>query len=78
MLSGKDYNRNWLLDEAFSEVLERLFEEQYIPEVPKILVRFAKSPPGTVDVDDLLSDAIVKAYIEHYNQQFKTANDDDG
>ena len=34
-----------------------------------MLVRFVESPPGTVDVDDLLSDATVKAYIEHYNQQ---------
>ena len=31
LLSGKHYNRNWLLHEAFSEALERLFEEQYIP-----------------------------------------------
>ena len=69
LLSGKHYNRNWLLHEAFSEALERLFEEQYIPEVPEMLVRFTESPPGTVDVDDLLSDATVKAYIEHYNQQ---------
>ena len=74
MLSGKHYNRNWLVHEAFSEALEvRLFEKQYMPEVPKILVRFAESPPGTVDVDDLLSDATVKAYIEHYNQQLNNA-----
>jgi hypothetical protein len=70
LLSGKHYNRNWLLHEAFSEALERLFEEQYIPEVPEMLVKFAESPPGTVDVENLLSNATVKAYIEHYNQQF--------
>ncbi|CAB4039093.1 Hypothetical predicted protein [Paramuricea clavata] len=68
LLSGKHYNRNWLLHEAFSEALERLFEEQYIPEVPKMLVKFAESPPGTVDVEDLLFNATVKAYLEHYNQ----------
>ena len=69
LLSGK-HNRNWLLHEALSEALERLFEEQYIPEVPEMLVKFAENPPGTVNVEDLLSDASIKAYIEQYNQQF--------
>ena len=64
LLSDKHYNRNLLL-EAFSEALERLFEEQYIPEVPEMLLRIAESPPGTVDVDDLPSDATVKPYMEH-------------
>ena len=59
LLSDK-HNRN-LLYEAFSEALERLFEEQYIPEAAEMLVRFAESPPGTVNVDDLPSDVTVKA-----------------
>ena len=35
-----------------------------------MLVKFTESPPGTVDVEDLLLNATVKVYIEHYNQQF--------
>jgi hypothetical protein len=63
------YNRNWLLHEAFSEALERLFQEQYVPEIPASLVQFAEYPPGTIEIEDLLADVTIKAYIEHYNQQ---------
>ena len=71
LLSGKHYKRNWLLHKSFSEALERLFQEQYIPEVPEMLVNFSECPSGTVDIEDLLCDASVKAYTEHYNQQFQ-------
>ncbi|CAB4041558.1 Hypothetical predicted protein, partial [Paramuricea clavata] len=44
-----------------------------------MLVKFAKSPPGTVDVEDLLFNATVKAYLEHYNQEFdKCLNGESG
>ena len=35
------------------------------------LVNFFESPPRTVAVEDLLSGASIKAYIECYNQQFE-------
>ena len=35
LLSG-NYNRCWLLCESFSEALIRLFQEQYLPEIPEI------------------------------------------
>ena len=41
----------------FSEALERLFEEQYIPEVPEMLVKFVESLLGINDINHLLSDA---------------------
>jgi predicted oxidoreductase (fatty acid repression mutant protein) len=69
LLSGKHYNCNWLLHEAFSEALERLFQEQYVPEIPASLVQFAEYPPGTIEIEDQLADVTIKAYIEHYNQQ---------
>ena len=43
LLSGKHYNCCWLLHESFSEALIRLFQ-------------FAKHPPGTVDIEELLAD----------------------
>ncbi|CAB4015941.1 Hypothetical predicted protein, partial [Paramuricea clavata] len=35
VMSGKHYNRCWLVHEAFSEALERLFVKQYLPTMPK-------------------------------------------
>ena len=59
----------WLLHEAFSEALQRLFQEHYIPEVPESLLQFAENPPGTAEIENLLADESIKTYIEYYNQQ---------
>ena len=71
VLSGKHYNRCWLLHESFSEALIRLFQEQYVPEIPDSLINFAKHPPGTVDIEELLADPSIQAYLKYYMQQVK-------
>ena len=71
VLSGKHYNRCWLLHESFSEALIRLFQEQYVPEIPDSLINFAKHPPGTVDIEELLADPSIQAYLKYYVQQVK-------
>ena len=70
VLSGK-HNRCWLLHESFSEALIRLFQEQYVPEIPNSLINFAKHPPGTVDTEELLADPSIQAYLKYYVQQVK-------
>ena len=71
LLSEKHYNRCWLLHESFSEPLIRLFQEQYVPEIPDSLINFAKHPPGTVDIEELLADPSIQAYLKYYVQQVK-------
>ena len=71
LLSGKHYNRSWLLHESFTEALIRFFQEQYVPEIPDSLINFAKHPPGTVDIEELLADPSIQAYLKYYVQQVK-------
>ena len=54
LISGKD-NHCWLLHESFSEALERLFLQQYIPEVPAMIQEFAQEQPALSDVSPLLN-----------------------
>ena len=68
----KNYNSCWPLHQAFSEpALIRLFQKQYVPEIPDSLVNFAKHPPGTVDIEELLADPSIQAHLKYYVQQVK-------
>ena len=71
LLSGKHYNCCWLLHESFSEALIRLFQGQYVPVISDSLINFAKHPPGTVDIEELLADASIQAYLKYYLPQVK-------
>ena len=71
LLSGKYYNCCWLLHESFSEALFRLFQEQYVPEIPDSLINFGKHPPGTVDIEELLADPSIQAYLKYFVQHVK-------
>ena len=71
VLSGKYYNHCWLLHESFSEALIRLFQEQYVPEIPDSLMNFVKHQPGTVNIEELLADPSIQAYVKYYVQQVK-------
>ena len=55
LISVKRYNRCWLLHESFSEALERLFLQQYIPEVPAMIQEFAQEQSALSDVSPLLN-----------------------
>ena len=34
VISGKNYNRCWLVHEAFAEAVERLFLDIFLPDMP--------------------------------------------
>ena len=69
LMSGKHYNRCWLLHEAFAEALERLFLQQYVPEIPAIIEEFARDQPAFTDVSPLLKDKLVSEYEVFYNEK---------
>ena len=70
LLSGK-HNSCRLLHESFSEALIGLFQEQYVPEIPDSLINFAKHPPSIVDIEELLADPSIQAYLKYYVRQVK-------
>ena len=69
VMSGKHYNRCWLVHEAFSEALERLFIEQYLPNIPEKVGEFAQGFPESMSLRNILSDDIVKEYANQYQTQ---------
>ena len=66
VIRGKHYNRCWLVHEAFSEALERLFLARFLPNIPEVANEFAQSPPGSRKVQDILSEENVASYIDSY------------
>ena len=61
----------YYMHKSFSEALMRLFQEQYVPEIPDSLINFAKLPLGTVHIEELLADPSVQAYLKYYVQHIK-------
>lgn len=68
VISGKQYNRCWAIHEAFSEALERLFMEAYIPEVAGSLQDFARHQPGARDIISFLDEPDLCAYVRKYEE----------
>ncbi len=65
VMSGKHYNRCCLVHEAFSEALERLFVEQYLPTMPKKVEECAQSNPAqATSLTNILNDDTVKEYVD--------------
>ena len=75
LISGKHYNRCWLVHEAFSEALERLFVQEYLPDVPRIIQEFALDQPSYSDISPLLEDTSVAEYGKFYEEQKKKCLD---
>ena len=70
VMSGKHYNRCWLVREAFSEALERLFIEQYLPTIPEKVEEFAQSDPTQeTSLTNILNDDTVKEYVKQCQTQ---------
>ncbi|CAB4005046.1 Hypothetical predicted protein [Paramuricea clavata] len=64
LMSGKHYNRCWLVHEAFSEALERLFIEQCLPTIPEKVEEFAQSDHAQeTSLTNILNDDTVKEYV---------------
>ena len=79
VISGKNYDRCWLAHEAFSEALERLFQERFLPSIPENVTEFAQCPPGTSNVQQILDDENVAKYVVSYEtQKLKCLNGDFG
>ncbi len=69
VISGKHYNRCWLIHEAFAEALERLFMERFSPQVPETVYEFAQCHPESSDLSNLLDNTSVKEYISDFQSK---------
>ena len=69
VMSGKHYNLCWLIHENFSEALERLFIEQYLPAIPEKVEEFARRPVQKTSLPHILSNDIVEKYVNMYQTQ---------
>eukprot|EP00794_Sanderia_malayensis_P010400 gene10400-biopygen7580 len=67
VLSGKHYNRSWMIHECFAEAIERLFCEAFVQSIPSDLESNLKVDPVQMDVGSITNDAIFKHYEEMYN-----------
>ena len=63
-MSGKHYNHCWLVHEVFSEALERLFIEQYLPIIPKTVEEFLLNESNEVTANSH-SNGPLKDYVMH-------------
>ena len=66
VINGRHYNRCWLVHEAFSEALERLFLEQYLPTIPEKVEKFAQSAPEAMRWPDIQNDDAFKEFAHQY------------
>ena len=70
VISGKHYNRCWLVHEAFSEALERLFIEQYLSPMPEIVKEFARRNPAEEhNVNDILNIKLPKNMLNNIKRR---------
>ena len=68
VMSGKHYHRCWLVHEVFSEALERLFIEQYLPTIPKTVEELVLNESDEVTANSH-SDGPLKDYVTQYQTQ---------
>ena len=62
VLSGKHYNRSWMIHECFTEALERLFFEACIQNIPQNLESILKADPLQMDVSSIWDKSHLKEY----------------
>ena len=66
IISGKHYNKCWLVHESFSEALERLFLKQFLTTIPNTVVTFAQLSSSSTMIKRILADKNVSSYIQSY------------
>ena len=66
VLTGKHYNRSWLVHECFAEAIDRLFCEEFIPDVPTDLESTVQSNDETLILDGVLERNDFKNYQQQY------------
>ena len=67
VLSGKHYNRSWMIHECFAEAIERLFCEAFFQSIPEELDSTLKADPLQLDVNSILNETLFKEYEDMYN-----------
>ncbi len=77
LISGKHYNRCWLMHKAFSEALERLFLQRFLPDTPSLIKNFAQDLPDVAEVSPLLQHEVVMEYAIAYQEQKRKCLDGD-
>ena len=71
VISGKHYNRCWKIHETFAEVLERLFLEKFMPDIPDDIKELAASHLQVSDVLRVINESGVADYYQRYQTQFR-------
>lgn len=66
VITGKHYNRCWLVHESFSEALERLFLIRFLTTIPDTVVTFAQSSSSSAMIQEILADENASSYIQSY------------
>ena len=69
ILTGKHYNRSWMVHECFAEATDRLFCESFVNDVPSVLEDQVKGEVPKINVDAIVNDVPFNDYVEHYNAQ---------
>ena len=54
VLSGKHYNRSWMVHESFAEAIDRLFCEAFLPEITEDLEHVVKRNVSEQIIDDFI------------------------
>ena len=49
VLSGKQYNRYWMVHEILSEALEHLFLKEYLPDIPPSFLSREEGNPHNIE-----------------------------
>ena len=62
VLSGKHYNRSWMIHECFAEAIERLFCKAFFQSIPEELDSTLKADPLQLDVNSILNETVFKEY----------------
>lgn len=70
VISGKHYNRCWKIHETFAEVLERLFLEKFMPDIPDDIKELAASHLEVSAVSRVINESGVADYYQRYQTQF--------
>ena len=71
VISGKHYNRCWKIHETFAEVLERLFLEKFMPDIPDDIKKLAASHLEVSAVSRVINESGVADYYQRYQTQFR-------
>ncbi len=69
VLTGKHYNRSWVIHECFAEAIERLFVEKFLEESQEqLLTQSSKGIQSEADCEAIFSDSGFKEQESEYNQ----------